>query len=75
MAEEFTAPADEFERMFYAFSVLHCLPVGMTEPGSEATGTVMRPATLRAYAVRAGFSRVDDVDLGNDFFRGYRLVD
>ena len=75
VAEEFTAPADEFERMFYAFSVLHCLPVGMTEPGSEATGTVMRPATLRAYAVRAGFSRVDDVDLGNDFFRGYRLVD
>lgn len=75
VGEEFAAPGDELERLFYAFSVLHCLPVGMAEPGSEATGTVMRPQTLRSYAERAGFSRVDEVDLGSDIFRGYRLVD
>jgi len=69
------APGDLLERLFHAFSVLHCLAVGMAEPGSEATGTVMRPSTLRSYAARAGFSRVEDVELGSDVFRGYRLVD
>lgn len=75
VADEFDAPGDELERLFYAFSVLHCLAVGMAQPGSEATGTVMRPATLRSYATRAGFSEVLDVDLGSDVFRGYLLVD
>lgn len=75
VADAFDAPGDELERLFYAFSVLHCLAVGMAEPGSEATGAVMRPATLRSYAARAGFSEVRDVDLGSDVFRGYLLVD
>jgi 2-polyprenyl-3-methyl-5-hydroxy-6-metoxy-1,4-benzoquinol methylase len=49
-AERFTAPGDEVERFLYGCSLLCCLPVGMSEPESAATGTVMRPDTLRGYA-------------------------
>jgi hypothetical protein len=49
VGEDFKAPSDETERLMYGFSVLHCLPVGMAEQPSAATGTVMRPATLRHY--------------------------
>jgi len=72
--DRFEAPADELERVFYAFSVLHCLPVGLVEQPSAATGTVLRPATLRGYAEEAGFTAVEELDIGSDFFRGYRLV-
>lgn len=75
VAESFAAPGDDLERVFYAFSVLHCLPVGLSEPGSEGTGTVMRPAVLRSYAERAGFRDVQEVALGSDLFRGYLLLD
>ena len=34
----------------YGFSVLHCLPVGLEDQPSAATGTVMRADTLRGYA-------------------------
>ena len=33
---------DPMQRFLYAASVLHCLPVGRSEEGSAATGTVMR---------------------------------
>ncbi len=50
VAEHFsTEPADS-ERFHYAVSVLHCLPIGMSETPTAATGTVMRPATVCAYA-------------------------
>ncbi len=39
---------DPMQRLFYAASVLHCLPVGRSEERSAATGTVMRTATLEA---------------------------
>ena len=71
--EEFTAPASEVERLFYGFSVFHCLPVGMTDLPSAATGTVMRPDTLRKYAHDAGFSRVEILPVENFFFNFYRL--
>ena len=49
VAPEFQAPTDDpVERLLYAASVLHCLPVGMSDKPSTATGTVMRPATLTA---------------------------
>jgi 2-polyprenyl-3-methyl-5-hydroxy-6-metoxy-1,4-benzoquinol methylase len=73
VAERFTAPGDEMERLFYGFSVLMCLPVGMSEQPSAATGTVMRPATLRGYAVEAGFSDVEILPIEHPFFRVYRL--
>lgn len=74
VAEQFTAPGDEIERLMYAYSVLCCLPDGMAHPDSAATGTVMRPDTLRRYAADAGFAGVDVLDIDDDFFRFYRLV-
>jgi len=55
--DQFTAPGGELERLFYGFSTLCCLPTGMAEQPSAATGTVMRPATLRSYALAADFRR------------------
>lgn len=75
VAEAFAAPSDDpVERFCYACSVLHCLPVGRTEEGSAATGTVMRPATVRAYAADAGFASVEVLPIEHDLFRFYRLV-
>jgi len=74
VAEEFTAPGDELERFMYGWSALHCLPVGMVEPGSAGTGTVMRPSRLRQYAREAGFEDVEVLPVNADFWRFYRLV-
>jgi SAM-dependent methyltransferase len=71
----FEAPSDNpVERLLYAASVLHCLPVGRTESPSASTGTVMRPATLTAYAEAAGFSTVEILPIDHDFFRFYQLI-
>ena len=75
VAESFTAPGDEIERMMYGWSVTHCLPAAMTQTPTAATGTVMRPETLRRYAEAAGFSTVEVLDVDNDFFRLYRLTE
>lgn len=64
---------DPMQRLFYAASVLHCLPVGRSEPGSAATGTVMRTATFERYATAAGFTTVDVLPIDHDMFRFYRL--
>jgi 2-polyprenyl-3-methyl-5-hydroxy-6-metoxy-1,4-benzoquinol methylase len=61
------------ERLLYAASVLHCLPVGMVEDGSAGTGTVMRPDVLRSYATTAGFTSVEILPIEHDMFRFYRL--
>jgi 2-polyprenyl-3-methyl-5-hydroxy-6-metoxy-1,4-benzoquinol methylase len=74
VGEDFKAPSDETERLMYGFSVLHCLPVGMTEQPSVGTGTVMRLATLRRYASEAGFSGVEALPIDNELWRFYRLV-
>jgi 2-polyprenyl-3-methyl-5-hydroxy-6-metoxy-1,4-benzoquinol methylase len=74
VAETFTAPGDDVERIMYGFSVVHCLPVGRADhEDSAATGTAMRPETLREYAREAGFSNVDVLPIENDFWRFYRL--
>jgi hypothetical protein len=73
-SERFGAPGDELERMFYVWSVLHCLPVGMAEQPSAGTGTAMRPDTLRGYAEEAGFSEVEVLPIDHDFWRFYRLT-
>ena len=74
VAEHFVAPGDDVERLMYGWSVLHCLPVGMAEQPSAGTGTAMRPATFRRYAEEAGFSRVDELPIENEFWRFYRLT-
>jgi SAM-dependent methyltransferase len=73
VAEEFTAPGDEVERVMYGFSLFHCLAVGRDEQPSAATGTAMRPDTLRGYAEGAGFTRFEILPIENDFWRFYRL--
>jgi 2-polyprenyl-3-methyl-5-hydroxy-6-metoxy-1,4-benzoquinol methylase len=72
-AASFTAPGDELERLLYGFSLLICLPDSMSTPGSAATGTVLRPGTLREHAVQAGFRRVDIVPVDHDQWRFYHL--
>ena len=71
--ETFTVPASEMERFFYTFSTLHCLAVSMQD-GGVGTGTVIRPDTLRSYAVDAGFTAVDVLDVEHPQFRLYRLA-
>jgi 2-polyprenyl-3-methyl-5-hydroxy-6-metoxy-1,4-benzoquinol methylase len=73
-ADTFAAPGDEVERLLYGWSVLHCLPVGMSEQPSAATGTVMRTETLRRYATEAGFAEIEVLPIENDFWRFYRLT-
>lgn len=73
VAETFTAPGDEVERLMYGYSLTTCLADGMAHQPSAGTGTVMRPSTLRRYAVEAGFADVEILDIDNDFFRFYRL--
>ena len=64
---------DPMQRLFYSASVLHCLPVGRSEEGSAATGTVLRTATLERYAAEAGFASVEVLPVDHDMFRFYRL--
>jgi ubiquinone/menaquinone biosynthesis C-methylase UbiE len=72
-AETFTAPADPIERFLYSASVLHCLPVGRVDQPSAATGTVLRPDTLRRYGTEAGFRSIEVLPIEHDMFRFYRL--
>jgi 2-polyprenyl-3-methyl-5-hydroxy-6-metoxy-1,4-benzoquinol methylase len=71
--DAFTAPAGEVERLFYAYSVLCCLPGAMDSPDSAATGTVMRRSTFESYAMNAGFDSVSELPFEHDFLRFYRL--
>jgi SAM-dependent methyltransferase len=74
VAETFAAPGDELDRFNYGWSILCCLPASRAESPSAATGTVMRPPTLRRYASDAGFAEVQVLPIENDFWRFYRLV-
>ncbi|WP_067863850.1 class I SAM-dependent methyltransferase [Nocardia shimofusensis] len=72
---EFGAPASDIDRLMYGFSLLICLPDGLSHPGSAGTGTVMRPATLDRYATEAGFGRVEILPIEDfGFWRFYRLT-
>jgi hypothetical protein len=61
------------ERLLYGFSILVCLPDGLSHDGGVGTGTVMRPDVLTAYATAAGFSRVETLPIEHELFRFYRL--
>jgi hypothetical protein len=74
VAESFAAPAEDRDRYSYGWSILHCLPASRAESPSAATGTVMRPATLRRYASEAGFRDVEVLPIENDSWRFYRLL-
>ena len=73
VADSFTAPGDDVERLYYGFSLTHCLPVGLVDAPAVGTGAVMRADTVREYAVEAGFADVEVLPIDNDFWRFYRL--
>ena len=72
-AERFALDAGDVERLYYGFSVLHCLPVGMVGESAAGTGTVMREDTVRGYADQAGFADCEVAPIENDFWRFYLL--
>ncbi len=74
VGDAFTPEGNDVERMMYGWSILHCLPVGMTDENAAGTGTVMRADTLRRYASEAGFSQVEILPIEHFFFRFYRLT-
>jgi 2-polyprenyl-3-methyl-5-hydroxy-6-metoxy-1,4-benzoquinol methylase len=71
--EEFKAPASDVERLYYGFSLFHCLPVGMVGEGAVGTGTVIRADTVKRYADEAGFSSCEVLPIEHDFWRFYLL--
>jgi SAM-dependent methyltransferase len=73
-AERFSLEAGPIERLYYGFSVLHCLPVGMVGDDPAGTGTVMRESTVQRYAEEAGFTSFEVLPIENDFWRFYRLT-
>lgn len=74
VADRFAPDGDEIERIMYAYSLFLCLPDSMSTPGSAATGTVMRPATLERYAHAAGLGTVEVLPIeGFAAFRFYAL--
>jgi 2-polyprenyl-3-methyl-5-hydroxy-6-metoxy-1,4-benzoquinol methylase len=74
VGEEFSTDPGDIERLYYGFSLLHCLPAGMAQQPSVGTGTVMRPAMLRGYVRKAGFRDIEILPIEHDFWRFYRLV-
>ncbi len=71
--ETFTGDPDDRERLHYGWSLFVCLPTAMTDPGSAATGTVMRPTTLARYAEEAGLSDFEILPIEDESFRFYLL--
>ena len=72
--DAFLGEQDGLDRYHYGWSVFACLPHAMTDPGSAATGTVMRPSTLRRYASEAGFAGFEVLPIEHDSFRLYLLT-
>ena len=74
VGDAFTSQGNDVEWMMYGWSILHCLPVGMTDENAAGTGTVMRADTLKGYAQEAGFREVEVLPIEHFFFRFYRLT-
>ena len=73
VAETFTAPGDEIERLNFGFSWWHCLPASRVETPSAASGTALRPATVRRWAEQAGFAAQRELPVEHLFWRFYEL--
>jgi ubiquinone/menaquinone biosynthesis C-methylase UbiE len=74
VGEALSTPGPDVDRLNYGFSITTCLPAARTETPSEAIGTVLRPATLRAMASAAGFTGIDVLPVEHDLWRFYRLI-
>ncbi len=73
--ETLRSPAGVNDRYAYAWSVLSCLPTGLADAPSAATGAVMRQSTLERYAREAGFGTVDPLPIEHERWRFHRLAD
>jgi SAM-dependent methyltransferase len=73
-AETFTAPGDQTERFFAAASAIWCLPQGRVGPNPEPVGTLIRPATMRDLALRAGYADLEILPIDHPAWRFYRLL-
>lgn len=73
VGESFTGKGDDLEKLMYGFSILVCLPDGLSTQPSVGTGTVMRPSKLQAYGQDAGFTGFRPVGEAG-FFRFYELA-
>jgi 2-polyprenyl-3-methyl-5-hydroxy-6-metoxy-1,4-benzoquinol methylase len=73
VGDRFTGQGNEVEQLMYGFSLLVCLPDGLSSEPSAATGTVLRPDTLRAYSSEAGFTGFRPLAEAG-FFRFYELT-
>ena len=74
-ADTFQPNGDLTERLLYGWSITLCLPDSLSHHNSAGTGTLMRPDTLRRYALEAGFRTVEILDTGEfGFWRFYRLT-
>jgi SAM-dependent methyltransferase/predicted transcriptional regulator len=74
VADTFTAPGDEVERLNFGFSWWHCLPASRAETPTVAAGTALRPATVRRWADQAGFADLRELPIEHDFWRFYQLT-
>jgi 2-polyprenyl-3-methyl-5-hydroxy-6-metoxy-1,4-benzoquinol methylase/predicted transcriptional regulator len=74
VAETFTAPGDEVERLNFGFSWWHCLPASRAETPSVAAGTALRPATVREWSDQAGFASLRMLPVDHVFWRFYQLT-
>jgi len=62
--DRFTAQGNDIEWMLYGWSILHCLPVGMTDENAAGTGTSC--GLTRWWLCReAGFSSVEILPIEN----------
>ena len=66
---------DPLETFFATASATWCLPQSRVAPDCEAPGAVMRPATLEAFARRAGWAGAEVLPIEHPVFRFYRLAD
>lgn len=71
--DAFASDGDPVERLQYGVSVLHCLPATRAEDHVVAHGTVLRAATVDAWARAAGFTGATVLPIDDPFWRLYRL--
>jgi SAM-dependent methyltransferase len=74
VGERFAVPADDQEVYMYGWSVMGCLASSMGDPSFAQTGAVMRPDTVRRYALEAGFDRVEVLPVEDVLWRFYLLL-
>jgi len=74
VADRFAIPAGDQEVYIYGWSVMGCLASSMGDPSFAQTGAVMRPDTVRRYALEAGFDRVEVLPIEDVQWRFYRLL-